>query len=261
MSAVLIARFIFELNGAPAGTVELSLDGNAYVYRSTHVYRRTKAERVDRFAADAKPVPEGLWLWRQPKEGCVQGVSELSHETGLLCVDTVKGHEVAGSSLGRAFTARYDERGELVELVIGKSRFVRSEKPLKPGQPYGEGFAIEGHGTRLSLDPPVEGTRWPELEPRGIRTAPAEEGACLELAQAFVDSTNVDYRLVLGLVVENGRAWPHAWAYAKVAGDVDPSAKKSEGTRPNRAYLELPADKAGALYVELLEGRRKLVWK
>lgn len=257
----LLARFIFELGGVPVGTVELSLQGNEYVYRSTHVYRRTKATQEDRFAADGKPLPEGLWLWRQPKQGCVDGVAELSHEKGQLCADGVKGREVQGTSLGRAFTARYDAVAELSELVIGKSRFVRTAAPLKAGQPYAAGFPIEGKGTRLALEPPVEGARWPEVEPRGIRTTPAEEGSCLELAEGFVESTNTDYRLVLGLVVENGRAWPHAWAHAKVAGDVDPSAQKSEGPRPNRAYLELPADKAGALYVELLEGRRRVVWR
>jgi hypothetical protein len=250
VSAALLARFIFSLGGAPAGTVELSLEGDTYAYRSVHVYRRSQAERVEKFDADTSPVPEGLWLWRQPRPGCVDGVAELSHQKGQLCADAAKGHQVSGTSLGRPFTARYDDAGLLVQLSVGKSTFTRTERPLVPGRPYAGGFAIEGKGTRLSLDPPVDGARWPELEPKGVRTAPAEEGSCLELAQAYGGP------LTLGLVVENGRAWPHAWA-----GDVDPSAQKSDARRPNRAYLELPADRAGALYVELLEGRRKLVWK
>jgi hypothetical protein len=256
VTAALLARFIFSLGGAPAGTVELGLDHGTYTYRSVHVFRRTKAERVETYAADAKPLPEGLWLWMQPAPGCVEGISELSHETGQLCVDHVKGHEVDGTSLGKPFTAKYDDNGELLQLRFNKSVFTRTDAPLKPRQPYAAGFPTEGKGTRLTLEPPVEGARWPELEPRGVRTQPAEEGSCLVLAQQYVEVQDLGGVLSLGLVVEKGRAYPHAWA-----GDVDPSAKLTDARRPNRAYLELPSDQAGALYVELLEGKRKLVWK
>jgi hypothetical protein len=256
VNAALLARFIFTLGLAPAGTVELSLDHGTYTYRSVHVFRRSKAERVERFAADAKPVPEGLWLWRQPPLGCVDGIAELTHETGQLCVAHVAGHEVDGTSLGKDFTAKYDDDGLLVQLMFNKSVFTRTDAPLKPGRPYAAGFPIEGKGARLTIEPPVEGARWPELEPRGIRTMPVEDGSCLQVAQQFVEQQDVGGALSLGLVVEKGRAWPHAWA-----GDVDPSAKLSETRRPNRSYLQLPTNQAGALYVELLEGTRKLVWK
>jgi hypothetical protein len=256
VTAALLARFIFSLGNAPAGTVELGLDRGTYTYRSVHVFRRTKAERVETFSADAKPMPEGLWLWKQPALGCVDGIAELSHEQGQLCVEHVVGHEVDGTSLGKTFTAKYDDKGELVQLLFNKSVFTRTDAPLKPGKPYAAGFPIEGKGTRLTLEPPVEGARWPELEPRGVRTQPAEEGSCLALAQQYVEGQDLGGALSLGLVVEKGRAYPHAWA-----GDVDPSAKVSNARRPNRSYLQLPSNQAGALYVELLEGKRKLVWK
>src|SRR5581483_9481436 len=195
VSAALVARFIFTLGHAPAGTVELALEGNTYTYRSVHVYRRTRAERVDRFPLDSKPVPEGLWLLKQPKEGCVDGIAEISHEKGPLCANVVKEHEVGGTVLGRDFTAQYDEHGELQQLSMLGSSFSRTERPLVPGRPYANGFPIGGTGTQLALEPPVEGTRWPKLEPRGIRSTPAEEDACLKLADDFVESTDLNYVL------------------------------------------------------------------
>jgi hypothetical protein len=262
VSAALVARFIFTLGTAPAGTVELAIEGSTYTYRSVHVYRRTKAERVDKFPLSAKPVPEGLWLLKQPKVGCVDGVAEISHEKGQLCADAVKGNEVGGKVLGKDFTAKYDDSGDLMQVTMAGSTFVRTDKPLVPGHPYANGFPISGKGTQLTLDPPVEGTRWPEREPRGVRTKPAAEDECLKLAEEFVEGTDFEYVLALGLVVEKGRAWPHAWAHSPASGDVDPSAKKTDNANtPNRSYLAFPTDQAGALYVDLLDGKRKLVWK
>lgn len=245
-------RYLFELDAVPVGTVELFLDGTKYTYRSTHAYRRAKSVSADTFTLGAgKPVPEGYWLWRKPAAGCVEGIAELSNETGTLCADEVGVREVKGTTLKRAFTARYDAAGELEELKLGKSRFVRTDKPLVAGSPYERGFAIEGKGKGLALEPPLEGAR--AAQPKGTRTKPApSDDSCLELAQQYVKE-HPEAQLTLGVVVEKGRAYPHAWA-----GEVDPSAKKGKSTD---VYLELPREQAGALYVELLEGRRKLVWK
>ncbi len=260
MSAVLVARFIFELSGAPVGVVELHLDADTYSYRSTLAYRHREATREDRFSPAATPVPEGLWFLKRPALGCVDGVAEISHRKGTLCADSVDPREVKGTTFGNAFVARYDDAGSLIELTEGPSHFVRTSSPLHPGQPYASGFPITGKGAQLTLDPPLEGTRWPAQEPKGTRQTPAEDGTCLEAAQAFIDEAHADYRVVLGLVVDGGRAYPHAWARGKTH-EVDPSAAAQEAPRVNHAYLELPKGQAGAVYVELLEGRRTLKWK
>ena len=258
-------RYLFELDGVAVGTVELALEGKHYTYTSLLAYRRAKAEHVDEFnLSPDKPVPEGYWLWHKPAEGCVPGVAEVTSATGKLCADEVGVREVKGTAMGKPFTARYDASNELEELVVGKSRFLRTDKPLVPGQPYAKGFPVEGKGKKLELQPPLEGTRWPFFTPKGTRSAPLPEpDSCLEVAQAFV-AEHPGYRLVLGVVMDKGRAYPHAWAASDVSGDVDPSAKapgpKAKPT-PNKTYLELPKEQVGVLYVELLEGRRKLVWR
>lgn len=258
-------RYLFELDGVPVGTVELSLEGKRYTYTSLLAYRRAKSEHVDEFnLAPERPTPEGYWLWRKPAQGCVAGIAEVTNATGKLCADEVGVREVKGTTLGKPFTARYDAGGELEELLLGKSRFVRTDKPLAPGQPYAKGFAVGGKGKKLELEPALAGTRWPFHTPKGTRAAPLREAdSCLEVAQAFV-AENADYRLVLGVVMDKGRAYPHAWAASEVSGDVDPSARApGRGAKPsaNKTYLELPKEQIGTLYVELLEGRRRLVWR
>ncbi|MBK7862261.1 MAG: hypothetical protein IPJ65_27370 [Archangiaceae bacterium] len=256
-------RYQFELDGAPVGAVELSRKAGRYTYRSTHVYRRSRAERVDTFdLGDPKqPVPEGYWLWRKPKAGCVEGVAELTRVREPLCAEAVEKYEVRGTVRGAPFTARYDLEGELLELVVGKSRFVRNGTAGEKPPPYAKGFAIAGRGKQLALEPEVQGARWPADEPSGTRSAPvAYADSCLELATAYV-AANPGARLALGVVVEKGRAYPHAWAVTASGADVDPSAKAAAFARANTAYLELPPAEAGRLYLELLEGRRKLVWR
>jgi hypothetical protein len=254
-------RYLFELDGVSVGTVELQLVEGRYSYTSRHAYRRARAEHTETFASGSKgPLPEGLWLWHRPEAGCVDGIAEFTHLLGRLCAEQRTAREVSGTTLGKPFTARYDAHGELEELKVGKSRFVRSDAPYSPGQPYAAGFSITGQGKALQLEPPVSGARWLSVTPRGTRSGPlAEADSCLEVAQQFV-AQNPDHTLVLGLVVEKGKAYPHAWA-ASERGDVDPSAKLDGAQRPNVAYLELPRADAGRLYLELLEGRRRLVWR
>lgn len=262
LSLLAQTRYLFELDGVPVGTVELTLEGRHYTYKSTHAYRRTQSERADDFTiGPPRPTPEGYWLWHKPEPGCIDGVTELSNDTGKLCADEVGVREASGTTLGKPFKARYDVSGVLEELTVGKSRFVRTDQPLVAGQPYAAGFPVGGKGKRLELEPKVEGTRWPFFTPRGTRTTPlAEADSCLEAAQEFV-AENAGYRLALGVVVEKGRAYPHAWAVSELGGDVDASAKLGKAKQPNKAYLELPREQAGVLYLELLEGKRKLVWR
>lgn len=258
------ARYLFELDGVPVGTVQLSLDGPQYRYVSTHAYRRITAERADAFTLGAgKPTPEGYWLWHKPAAGCVDGITELSSQTGPLCAVDVGVREVTGTTLGKPFTARYDASNLLEELTLGPAHFVRTQRVLEAGKPYAKGFALEGKGKTLELAPAAEGTRWLSLAPRGTATKPlAHDDTCLEAARTFV-AEHPGYRLALGVVVEKGRAYPHAWAVSETEGDVDPTAKLSKHKKPapNTAYLELPRAEVAQLYLDLLEGKRRLDWK
>src|SRR5688500_3674374 len=88
-NALLHATFLFQLLGAPAGWVELRLEGDRFEYRSTHVIARdgrlTSRERSRSFevrgvavASSGKQLP-ALALWRKPsKTGCRPATGELS---------------------------------------------------------------------------------------------------------------------------------------------------------------------------------------
>lgn len=70
------------------------------------------------------------------------------------------------------------------------------------------------------------------------------------------------WQLRLGLVADQGRAWPHAWLREITTGlEVDVSAYGDKpGTQvPAGEYLLFPAAEAGRLYLALLEGEYRVV--
>lgn len=119
------ATFLFELNGIPVGTVELTLTPEAggrvagpdaelerYTYRSTQLFtRETHQARTVRSASflvdrrgcivsgtatpdpsaagerSCEAIPEARWLWRKPSPGCVPGREELGGRLERLCAD------------------------------------------------------------------------------------------------------------------------------------------------------------------------------
>jgi hypothetical protein len=81
-------------------------------------------------------------------------------------------------------------------------------------------------------------------------------GGCLAHARRFVAQAKAaghDAELVLGLVVDGGRAYPHAWVRAG-GTELDPTLM-----RPVTAGEYLALDDAGQRYLELLEGTRRVV--
>jgi hypothetical protein len=65
--------------------------------------------------------------------------------------------------------------------------------------------------------------------------------------------------LVLGLVVEGGRAFPHAWV-RRGTDALDPTLGPEDAEAlARRAYLALPREAAGLVYLSLLDGRRRVV--
>ncbi|MGA9522925.1 MAG: hypothetical protein WBV82_15770, partial [Myxococcaceae bacterium] len=132
------AVFLFELGGAPVGTVELRWvrERGQYGYTSTQLFSREgdrrRRTRVAHFEVDDAGRDrrtgrhlETLVLWRGPgllPEGrrCIEVIEELGGRAGPVCFTD----DQRGTVFGEAFTARYGEGG-LRALELGQGRFTR----------------------------------------------------------------------------------------------------------------------------------------
>ena len=64
-------------------------------------------------------------------------------------------------------------------------------------------------------------------------------------------------RLSVGLVIEGGRAFPHAWLNEGGAA-YDPSVLEGDPVLATRRYLEVPAEQSGSFFLRLFDGAVKL---
>jgi hypothetical protein len=62
----------------------------------------------------------------------------------------------------------------------------------------------------------------------------------------------------VGLVIEDGRAFPHAWV-VEGARALDPSVPELDPVLRSRRYLEIPRERSGAFFLQLFDGAVKLV--
>ncbi|WP_239576343.1 transglutaminase domain-containing protein [Archangium primigenium] len=292
-------RFVFSWRGIPLGTVTLAFapEARRFLYTSRHVHTRGghvgQRTREVALVLDAKgrvegrgSVPQTWWLWRgPPAPGCVTGREELSGREGPHCVTGAREGHVEGTMLGQAFTADYDARGRLREVVVGASRFVAvapGTRTRPPPDLFVEGVAVEG-GTRgaLRFEPawplvarPAWVTDWRADEARALAaevhaafaekapgaadwsdTGEGEGGACLAHAARFAARAAQRGRrvaLVQGLlVVDGGPGRPHAWVRVGLAGgrtlDLDPTSL--DAVRPD-THLPLALAEPGTPAVE-----------
>jgi hypothetical protein len=230
------AHFWMELDGLPSGEVTLSREGGGYRYRSVHLFGRggKRTAREEQLALDAQGkdgagrVPEGLWLWRRPPLGCVDGREELTGRLGPLCAEHHQGANTRGTLLGQPFEAAYDAQGELHTLSLAGVRFVRrgaqplrappAAEPQRLVLPDGPGAPCLVPAPRLDATPlrPWRLSTARALAEALAAQAPAE--SCLERARAFrarALSLGGDARVVHGLWVTKGRALPHAWVQVR----------------------------------------------
>jgi hypothetical protein len=286
------ALFAFELEGTPVGTVQLSYQPatGRYRYRSWHLFARG-GETVQSKQLEVQPdlrvkgqgwVPESLWLWRRPPPGCLLGREELGTGEGPLCAESVTDAEVTGTVFGRFFVARYQPNGRLDQLTLGAARFQRLSGQLaleRPADLFGSGFPIEGTTGPLALTPPARpGSRptlafWNQAQSRALAkevhrwfeakppVTGLSQGPCLVQANRFVHLARQrghQALLVLGLLEEDGRAYPHAWVRIALGPgrwlDLDPSS-----LREVTAQTHLPLEGKGRELIELLSGRAKVV--
>ncbi|MFL5354844.1 transglutaminase domain-containing protein [Archangium sp.] len=292
------ARFVFSWRGVPVGTVTLSLapEVKRFTYTSRHLHTRggQVGERVREATVELGPgetvvgrpsVPQGLWLWRgPPAPGCVTGREELSGREGPHCVTAVRGDTVEGTMFGQPFAARYDERGRMVALEVGESRFSAVPPGVRlrpPPDLFAQGLPVEGEVGPLAFAPPwpVEVrpawlTDWRAGEARALAASvhaafpekgpgaadwnengEGEAGGCLAHALRFAAraaARGQKVALVHGLlVVDGGPARPHAWVRVGLAGggtlELDPTSL--DDVTP-RTHLALAVAEPGGPSVE-----------
>jgi hypothetical protein len=291
-------RYALILRDVPVGVVELKLEPSTgrYVYRSEHFFTRgthrtsraqTVELRLDSQRRVSGLVPESLWLWRRPSEGCVEGREEIGSRTGQLCATEVTDTRVRGTMFGESFDATYDAGGTLATLKLGHSRFVKLEGNVAtPPDLFEEGFAVEGNEGVLTLVPAVRvkpvapKSSWNSADAQQLARevhesftskAPGaadfdasgggEEGSCLAHARRFLHRAGKrDAAIIYGLVLDEGRAFPHAWVRVKLERggwlDLDPTSMAPVETRTHLALGN--GEAAGRLYLELLSGERRI---
>jgi hypothetical protein len=149
--------------------------------------------------------------------------------------------------------------GRLEEITVGSAHWhaisldTPSAPPSQKENPFARGVPAPKDATAFS--PPVKGARW-------LTTAPEPSGSlntrarCLVLAKEAVKQ-KPGRRVVVGLVLEGDRAYPHAWI-AEGDAHFDPSLVEKV---PGRRYVEVPRAESGTFYLALFAGAVKLVPK
>jgi hypothetical protein len=243
------ARYVMSVGGLPVGVVSFALEGSSYTYRSTQVFRSKTRDLTQRFElVDGALTPEVWWLSKKRPEGCVNVIEERSRDVESVC--TFAGGGTIG---GKPFHAEYDATGALKTLTVASVTFAASAAVLPDrADPFAEGFAVKGRGSHLRVEPRARGVELASV--RGV-SAEAPEGSCLDLARTEV-AKSTGSTVVLGVVIDQGRAWPHAWVKRPTGEHVDPTVSPAEAKA--RQYLAF-SDHPGQLYLELLAGQRTVV--
>ncbi len=285
IATALIAVFLFELSGQPVGLVRLRLDGDAFAYASHPVFTDGPGQvGVRTLALDGRRIqgqaarPASLALLQRPALGCLRVEDELTGARGELCVDQLEGSGAKGTLFGEAFFAEYDGAGGLISFTRGLARFHRVDPATALGawkDPFAGGFAIDGATGALALappprapapSPPPKAATWDARDAarlaRGVRASfpGARTPRCLRVAERYVARAREKGReaeLVLGLVKDGARAYPHAWVRAWTSDGVvelDPTL----GVSVMRS-THLPLADAGRVYLELLAGERRII--
>lgn len=272
---VLLAQTVsyeMSLAGTPVGWVRVDVNGARLRYESEHVFRRAKAHTQVDYPLDAQgraeneSMPSARWLLHPPAPGCTAVFDEVTKEKGEGCAAPSQNGVSQGTLLRQPFNARYGKDGVLEHLTVGITAFRRVEKvptlDASRARVFSEGFEIEGVRGSLRLSPRVEGVKSADQDVQAAAEQALNPGACLALSQAAIRERPGKWELRLGLVADEGRAWPHAWLKEIATGkEVDLAAYSGDaGARlPAGDYLVFPSSEAGRLYVELLQGKLRVV--
>lgn len=257
-AAPLEARFVLEVGALPVAELRVSVDGERYLYQSTHFLEEgPRAHRVELSLGNDAPTPEVLALLRQPAPGCRDVLEERTRVLERLCVERSRGAEVTGTIAGEAFTARYDDAGKLVEIKVGSAHWFAVERPVTPPSQSPFVIGVPVPPGALQLEPAEPGARWLPRAPLGVGL-PDSAGRvrCLVLAREEV-SRRPGAKVAVGLVVEEGRAYPHAWV-TQGSSAFDPSVLKGDPILAKRRYLEVPVERSGRFFLRFFDGAVRL---
>jgi hypothetical protein len=251
-------RFVLEVAGLPVAELRVSASGDRYLYESTHFLEEGPRERrLELSLSTLAAEPEVLALIHRPKPGCRDVLEERARLLEQLCVVTSTQGEVSGTIAGEAFVAHYDEAGVLGDITVGSARWLAAGKPVAPPpeSPFVRGLAVPA-GV-LHLEPAVTGAKWLTRAPVGIGQAErVGRVRCLVLAREEA-ARRPKSRVAVGLVIEAGRAFPHAWL-AEGENAFDPSVLAKDPLLAQRRYLEVPVEQSGAFYLRLFDGAVRL---
>jgi hypothetical protein len=245
------ATFLLELDGVPAATLHVLERPSSFDYRVTRFLEEGDAVFSRTFPlGGTSPAPEVQALLHLPAVGCRDVLEERTGALEPLCVTVVDDGAASGTVGADSFRARYGSDGALDSISVATVTWVRVHgvvsRPAVVAAPLAEGVAVTAGPGPVHLTPAVEGARTVTVKPVGEKGSVGRT-RCLPLARAYARRTGGT--VVLGLLVDAQRAWPHAWVRT-AKGDVDPSFLPGE----THGYLELPTSVAGRTYLGLLDG-------
>lgn len=259
-AAPIEGRFVLEIGGLPVAELRVTATGDRYVYESTHFLEEGPREHRIELALDGKaPVPEVLALLRRPASGCHDVMEERTRATEQLCVRKSTAHDTYGTIAGQPFIAHY-EAGSLSTIKVGAARWSAVTSPTAPPleSPFVQGLAVPAG--ELQLEPALAGSSWLNRPPVGIgQVDRVGRARCLVLAREEA-ARRPKARVAVGLVIEAGRAYPHAWIVEGAAA-FDPSVLPEDPVLAQRQYLEVPRERSGTFFLQLFEGAVRLKTK
>ena len=251
-------RFVLEVGGLPVAELRVSTNGDRYLYESTHFLEEGTGERrVELSLSTLTAQPEVLALLRRPKLGCREVLEERSGKVERLCVERSAPGEVSGTIAVEPFLAHYDEAGALSDITVGSARWVAATKPVAPPleSPFVRGLSVPPGALRL--EPAVPGAKWLTRPPLGVgKAARVGRVRCLVLAREEA-ARRPKSRLAVGVVIEDGHAFPHAWLEEGGLA-LDPSVLGGDPVLAQRRYLEVPVAQSGAFFLRLFDGAVRL---
>ncbi|MDP2275758.1 MAG: hypothetical protein Q8K32_33730 [Archangium sp.] len=257
-AAPIEARFVLEVGALPVAELRISVQGDRYFYDATHFLEEGPREHHVELALGKGPLPEVLALLRRPRPGCREVLEERSRTPETLCVEAAEGNEVTGTIAGEAFVARYDAEARLTGITVGSAHWAAAARPVSPPieSPFVRGVKVPAG--ELVLEPAVAGARWLTRTPVGTGEADSVGRVrCLVLARG--ESARQPGSMVsVGLVIEDGRAYPHAWVTAANGMASDPSVLPDDPVLATRRYLELPRAVSGGFFLRFFDGAVRL---
>lgn len=255
-------RLVHSVQGVPVGVVELAQVDGQLRYRARHVFRDEARAFETSWPVDAQGrdgdglVSELQALSRRRGPGCLDVREERTGKRERLCLEK----DGRGTLDGAKIAVTWDAAGALTRVDVLDdrsallSRFETSVVEPAPGRdPFGEGFPVEGRGPVVRLSPKAKAQ---VVTVQGVPVEERSTATCLSAARTWTRE-HPGAEVQLGLVLEDGRAWPHAWVRRPDGSWLDPTIEAAGAAA--REYLAFTGAAAGSLYLELAAGSRRVV--